>query len=577
MPSSALVVADMERVVPGAGAPSEQHRAALQMALEKISLMALGDTERAVLYGDGGVGVTDDGSCESDHSGDNMGSSSNGNNNNGGGGGGSGGGGASNGNNGCGAGGGVNNNSNSSSRRGGNTTECVCVPSSEHVAEIVGRQGCKIKALRAKTNTYIKTPVRGEEPVFVITGRPEDVCMAKQEILSAAEHFSVLRAFRNKPPGPALGPGPNPQSLATAAGGGAAAGGAVGAAQLQPPPAVPGQTTIQVRVPYRVVGLVVGPKGATIRRIQQATHTYIVTPSREREPVFEVTGLPHNVERAREEIESHIAARTGSLLEFCGGAGGVDGESDFHVNGMDVGFEYGAGGGGGGGYQPGSLWLRLPRKPLFAAPSRNDSSSSLGSVSSDSRVGGAAGFGLVDAAEGAAAAAAAALGSRADEPGLWAQLERANPIAAALGGLPHHPGRERAASASGCGSSSSAAPSASSASGGAEHHPSARRVRSDPLQAMVAHGLPGFLSAEWSLGLLRRGGPGAPASPGEQQQQQGQLRECAVCRESAVTAALVPCGHKLFCMECASGICHENDPKCPVCLTSVTQAIRIFS
>ncbi|CAN0084564.1 unnamed protein product [Lampetra planeri] len=114
------------------------------------------------------------------------------------------------------------------------------------------------------------------------------------------------------------------------------------------------------------------------------------------------------------------------------------------------------------------------------------------------------------------------------------RLERANPIAAALGGLPHHPGRERAASASGCGSSSSsAAPSASSASGGAEHHPSARR--------------------------------------------QGQLRECAVCRESAVTAALVPCGHKLFCMECASGICHENDPKCPVCLTSVTQAIRIFS
>ncbi|XP_032824609.2 RNA-binding protein MEX3B-like [Petromyzon marinus] len=569
MPSSALVVGDMERVVPGG---AEQHRA-LQMALEKISLMGLGDTERAVLYGDGGGGVVgvgasvDDGggSCESDHSGDNVGT--NGNN----GGGGGGGGGASNGNNGCGAGGGVNNNNSSSSRRGGNTTECVCVPSSEHVAEIVGRQGCKIKALRAKTNTYIKTPVRGEEPVFVITGRPEDVCMAKQEILSAAEHFSVLRAFRNKPPGPALGPGPNPQSVATAVGGGAAAGGAGGAAQLQSPPAVPGQTTIQVRVPYRVVGLVVGPKGATIRRIQQATHTYIVTPSREREPVFEVTGLPHNVERAREEIESHIAARTGSLLEFCGG-GGVDGESDFHVNGMDVGFEYGGGGGGGGGYQPGSLWLRLPRKPLFAAPSRNDSSSSLGSVSGDSRVGGAPGFGLVDAAEGAAAAA---LGSRADEPGLWAQLERANPIAAALGGLPHHPGRERAASASGCGSSS-AAPSASSASGGAEHHPSARRVRSDPLQAMVAHGLPGFLSAEWSLGLLRRGGPGAPASPGEQQQQ-GQPRECAVCRESAVTAALVPCGHKLFCMECASGICHENDPKCPVCLTSVTQAIRIFS
>ncbi|CAI9568005.1 unnamed protein product [Staurois parvus] len=140
-----------------------------------------------------------------------------------------------------------------------NMTECVPVPSSEHVAEIVGRQGCKIKALRAKTNTYIKTPVRGEEPVFVVTGRKEDVAMARREIISAAEHFSMIRASRNK----------------NALNGGSVPG----------PPNLPGQTTIQVRVPYRVVGLVVGPKGATIKRIQQQTHTYIVTPSRDKEPV----------------------------------------------------------------------------------------------------------------------------------------------------------------------------------------------------------------------------------------------------------------------------------------------------
>ncbi len=50
---------------------------------------------------------------------------------------------------------------------------------------------------------------------------------------------------------------------------------------------------LQVRVPYRVVGLVVGPKGATIKRIQQQTHTYIVTPSRDKEPVFEVRCVCH--------------------------------------------------------------------------------------------------------------------------------------------------------------------------------------------------------------------------------------------------------------------------------------------
>ena len=99
------------------------------------------------------------------------------------------------------------------SKRSQNMTECVPVPSSEHVAEIVGRQGkhnreeqtrrstvsqlgCKIKALRTKTNTYIKTPVRGDQPVFIITGRKEDVYLAKKEILSAAEHFSQIRAGR---------------------------------------------------------------------------------------------------------------------------------------------------------------------------------------------------------------------------------------------------------------------------------------------------------------------------------------------------------------------------------------------
>jgi len=168
-----------------------------------------------------------------------------------------------------------------------NTTECVPVPSSEHVAEIVGRQGCKIKALRAKTNTYIKTPVRGEEPVFVVTGRKEDVANAKREILSAAEHFSQIRDKRKNSNG--IGPNPNAN--------------------------IPGQTTIQVRVPYRVVGLVVGPKGATIKRIQQNTNTYIITPSREKEPIFEVTGLPDQVERARSEIEAHIALRTGGLID----------------------------------------------------------------------------------------------------------------------------------------------------------------------------------------------------------------------------------------------------------------------
>lgn len=57
----------------------------------------------------------------------------------------------------------------------------------------------------------------------------------------------------------------------------------------------------------------------------------------------------------------------------------------------------------------------------------------------------------------------------------------------------------------------------------------------------------------------------------------GVNRDCFVCFESEVTAALVPCGHNLFCMECAGQICQSTEPECPVCHTPTTQCIRIFS
>ncbi|CAK1580821.1 unnamed protein product [Parnassius mnemosyne] len=312
-----------------------------------------------------------------------------------------------------------------------NMTECVPVPSSEHVAEIVGRQGCKIKALRAKTNTYIKTPVRGEEPVFVVTGRKEDVARAKREILSAAEHFSQIRASRK-----------------------------CGAAP--PPPAgAPGHVTAQVRVPYRVVGLVVGPKGATIKRIQHTTHTYIVTPSREREPVFEVTGLPESVEAARKEIEAHIALRTGA-----------------------------AGGGTGTGTGEGEPLAQLYRAAGLASLLRPEPEAAFSSAGSCSSGGSSARLG--------------------DLLGIWSSTERDE-------GLGESPSFE------------------SPGAGGV-----------------------------WAWGPPR---PSPAASP---------ARACAVCGERGVAAALVPCGHNLYCLECAQRLAAAAAP-CPACAAPAHQAIRILS
>uniref|UniRef100_A0A3Q1G930 Mex-3 RNA binding family member B n=1 Tax=Acanthochromis polyacanthus TaxID=80966 RepID=A0A3Q1G930_9TELE len=420
-----------------------------------------------------------------------------------------------------------------------NMTECVPVPSSEHVAEIVGRQGCKIKALRAKTNTYIKTPVRGEEPVFVVTGRREDVAMARREIISAAEHFSMIRASRNK--NTSLNGSGTP---------------------VPGPPNLPGQTTIQVRVPYRVVGLVVGPKGATIKRIQQQTHTYIVTPSRDKEPVFEVTGMPENVDRAREEIEAHIAMRTGGLIE-------LQDENDFHANGTDVGFDL---------HGHATLWSKPSagmtptsvRKPF--SNYRNDSSSSLGSASTDSYFGNNSSR-MADYSPPSPVISPDCTDMTFDSssgfdptpapPGLlWSPYDSRMTPSSTGGSSPTSTSRR----VNGCTPQPRMSPPLHSHSGGPIEHPLARRVRSDPGGGSLS--FPGYSasstssssSSSTSSGTSRKGS-----------------RDCSVCFESEVIAALVPCGHNLFCMECANRICERSEPKCPVCHTGVTQAIRIFS
>lgn len=367
-----------------------------------------------------------------------------------------------------------------------------------HLCYSVHFAGCKIKALRAKTNTYIKTPVRGEEPVFLITGRKEDVALARREIISAAEHFSMLRASRNK-----LGVSFNGS----------------------PPALLPGQTTIQVRVPYRVVGLVVGPKGSTIKRIQQQTCTYIVTPSRDRDPVFEITGSPGNAERAREEIEAHIASRTGTLHD--------------HNNENDcLATENTTNGGPESRLQHAWGLQGGQRKPLASSYRQNFSDAVLGGSGSGS-VGGV-GMGIYNKADFSTTTngdkPCSYFGSEGSQS--WGDPDYPKQVAyyvqqrsKSFGGLPLPLTRLSPGLPEPSGTSSG------SSAGMGSAHAQARRAHSEPTTT----------------------------------------RDCMTCFESKVTAALVPCGHNLFCMECAIRICELNHPECPVCHTLVTQAIRIFS
>ncbi|KAH0625920.1 hypothetical protein JD844_034292 [Phrynosoma platyrhinos] len=417
---------------------------------------------------------------------------------------------------------------------------------------------CKIKALRAKTNTYIKTPVRGEEPVFIVTGRKEDVEMAKREILLAAEHFSMIRATRNK--------------------GNGVMGSVLG------PPNLPGQTTIQVRVPYRVVGLVVGPKGATIKRIQQQTHTYIVTPSRDKEPVFEVTGMPENVDRAREEIEAHITMRTGSFID-------IHADNDFHSNGTDVCLDLLTG-------NPSGLWSKAPnpsRRSLPALRSNNHLRSPVtepyfdGMPRSPFASSGSFPYNeppgpMVAPDEGDFGFDFLALDLTTPTT-IWSPFEpTADPLQAFGGSSSSSINgvcQQRSSSLSG-----TATPRHSPTLPEMEH-PLARRIQSDPVNALSWLPTQGSLSSfsnstgyssSSSLPSSISATSGSPTdSSGSSDGARKNSRECMVCFESEVIAALVPCGHNLFCMECAMRICGRADPECPACHTPATQAIHIFS
>lgn len=364
------------------------------------------------------------------------------------------------------------------------------------------------------------------------------------------------------------------------------------------------------------MGLVVGPKGATIKRIQQQTSTYIVTPSREKEPIFEVTGMPDNVEQAKREIEAHIALRTG--LVNVDGSGNELSSDMIHdltagLNGLGLGM-LGSGLGANGMDAAGSDLMGSLYKPPSTLRSAF-SNEPFGAGGGISNLLGGDNFGLRSSHNTFASNAAAASGKidselqtlgsgllnslydsdegiglgGSDSPTLSHSLIQPNIWSTDFGtGLV---GAKR--------SNSFGFPTPDS------EHPPARRISSDPLTAIGS--TLNSLSAAFQIrsdsdsgvrdSSASASGSASPAacSPvgsSSNSSTRGSLkRECIMCCEGEMVAALVPCGHKLFCMDCAQRLVpresSDSSPdgsdnggaggECPVCHQAVTQAIRIFS
>ncbi|XP_025890940.1 RNA-binding protein MEX3D [Nothoprocta perdicaria] len=113
-----------------------------------------------------------------------------------------------------------------------------------------------------------------------------------------------------------------------------------------------------------------------------------------------------------------------------------------------------------------------------------------------------------------------------------------------------------------------------------------RRAPSEPLSALPWLPAQGSLSSfststgyssSSSLPGSVSAASGSPTDSSGSEAPRRSSRECMVCFEGEVMAALVPCGHNLFCMECAVRICGRAEPQCPACHAPATQAIHILS
>lgn len=270
-----------------------------------------------------------------------------------------------------------------------------------------------------------------------------------------------------------------------------------------------------MRFSFLLVGLVVGPKGATIKHIQQQTQTYIVTPSRDKEPVFEVTGMPDNVQSARRQIEAHIVLRTGSAagsngaLNEMGSNVNLSGSQDFlsspllsslYKNGLSSLLEH--------------FELKEQDNQFGGQAAQMTSSTGSSTCSSNSST----------------SSKSASMQIRPELIDLWKTMGNENSLDCDEG-ISDSP------------INIWSLPNASSLVGS----------RTSPTA-----------SASPTDSLLTTG------------TQSKSKRDCYYCGEKEANSLLVPCGHQIFCVDCSERVCDAQEA-CPVCNQKPTQSMKILA
>lgn len=140
--------------------------------------------------------------------------------------------------------------------------EFYFVASNEHAAEVIGRNGWKIKAISMKTGTTIKCPTPFDPPIFSIIGLKCNVNAAKKMIKGWADNFDRMKSKK--------------RNIVMK----------------------PGDTIDTIMVNSFDVPAIIGKRGKQVKKIAELARVSIVSPDVNKQSIFIISGREADVEMA---------------------------------------------------------------------------------------------------------------------------------------------------------------------------------------------------------------------------------------------------------------------------------------
>lgn len=140
--------------------------------------------------------------------------------------------------------------------------ESCFVASNEHAAEVIGRNGWKIKSIACISGTSIRCPTPKEAPIFYITGYRSDVERAKKMIKMWADNFDRMKDKKR-----AIKCGP-------------------------------GDLVETVMLSRADISPVIGRQGKQVKKIATLANVTIISPDINKEPIFIISGKKPDLDLA---------------------------------------------------------------------------------------------------------------------------------------------------------------------------------------------------------------------------------------------------------------------------------------